>query len=91
MCIEVFLSGERANPLKKTEHNTLYQTNFYNAQNVFLGFQQSETAYWQGPGQAAIAPVPWADNLVASDPTFSWCAAGDAAVRWQTTTIPTSE
>ena len=34
------------------EHNTLYQYNFNNAQNVFAGMQQSKTPYWQGPGSS---------------------------------------
>ena len=63
------------------EHNTLYQANFQSAQNVFLGFQQSETAYWQGSGQATIAPDPWGPVALSSDPDFSWCAGGDAQVR----------
>ena len=63
------------------EHNTLYQANFQGAQNVFLGLQQSETAYWQGNGQATIAPDPWSPLALSSDPDFSWCAGGDAQVR----------
>jgi glucan 1,3-beta-glucosidase len=62
------------------EHNTLYQYNFNSAQNVFSAFQQSETPYWQGPGND-LAPVPWADNLIASDPSFSNCDSDDALCR----------
>jgi glucan 1,3-beta-glucosidase len=58
------------------EHNTLYQYNFNNAENVYAAMQQTETPYWQGNGNVA-APAPWSDNLIASDPTFSECAAGD--------------
>ncbi len=64
-----------------TEHNTLYQVNFHNAQNVFFGFQQSETAYWQGNGSPSIAPDPWSPLALASDPDYSWCSGGDAQCR----------
>ncbi|EED13452.1 exo-beta-1,3-glucanase, putative [Talaromyces stipitatus ATCC 10500] len=59
------------------EHHTLYQYNYNNAKNVVSTFQQSETPYWQGPGND-IAPIPWSSNLIASDPGFSSCASGDA-------------
>jgi glucan 1,3-beta-glucosidase len=63
------------------EHNTLYQANFDNAQNVFLGFQQSETPYWQGNGNPSLNPDPWSPLPLASDPDFSWCSGGDAQCR----------
>ncbi|RFU32374.1 Beta-glucosidase/Glucan 1,3-beta-glucosidase/Glucan endo-1,3-beta-D-glucosidase, partial [Scytalidium lignicola] len=63
------------------EHHTLYQYNFEYAQNVFSGFQQSETPYWQGVGGPDLDPAPWTDNLIDSDPNFSNCAAGDADCR----------
>ncbi|XHG09424.1 hypothetical protein AWENTII_012483 [Aspergillus wentii] len=56
------------------EHHALYQYNFEHAQNVFSALQQSETPYWQGPGNA-LAPAPWADSLTSSDPNYSGCAA----------------
>lgn len=62
------------------EHHTLYQYNFENAHNVFSTMQQSESAYWQGPGNV-LAPAPWQDNLINSDPDFSQCAEGDALCR----------
>lgn len=62
------------------EHNTLYQYNFEYASNVFTALQQSETPYWQGPGND-LAPNPWASNLVASDPSFSECGSTDALCR----------
>ena len=64
-----------------TEHNVLYQINIDSAKNVFLGFQQSETPYWQGVGSDLLAPAPWAASLLPSDPDFSWCAADDAQCR----------
>ncbi|KAH8888367.1 family 55 glycoside hydrolase [Thozetella sp. PMI_491] len=63
------------------EHNTLYQTNFDQASNVFFGFQQSETPYWQGNGSPSLAPDPWSPLPWASDPDYSWCNGGDAQCR----------
>ncbi|KKK20548.1 hypothetical protein AOCH_002606 [Aspergillus ochraceoroseus] len=62
------------------EHHTLYQYNFEGARNVFSALQQSETPYWQGPGNT-LAPAPWQDNVAPSDPDFSQCAANDALCR----------
>ena len=64
-----------------SEHNDLYQMNINQARNVFLGFQQSETPYWQGNGSDVLTPEPWQDALLPSDPDFSWCAPGDAQCR----------
>ena len=64
------------------EHNTLYQYNFRNAQNVFVGMQQSETPYWQGGnGNTQLAPAPWASLSAYGDPDFSNCSGGDATCR----------
>jgi glucan 1,3-beta-glucosidase len=59
--------------------------NIYNAKNVFLGLQQSETAYWQvsGDNTGVINPAPWTNSLLPSEPDFSWCAASDTAVRME--------
>ncbi|KAL5332849.1 pectate lyase superfamily protein-domain-containing protein [Aspergillus crustosus] len=62
------------------EHHTLYQYNFNSAHNVFSTMQQSESPYWQGPGNM-LAPAPWQDNPAPSDPDFSQCAAEDALCR----------
>lgn len=62
------------------EHHTLYQYNFEYARNVFSTMQQSESAYWQGPGNM-LAPAPWQDNMIPSDPNFAQCAADDALCR----------
>ena len=64
-----------------SEHNALYQMNINKAANVFLGFQQSETPYWQGNGSGLLTPAPWSDSLLPSDPDFNWCAADDAQCR----------
>lgn len=63
------------------EHNTLYQYNFYQAENVFTAMQQTETPYFQGYNEDVLAPVPWANNLVASNPTFSNCGSDDTSCR----------
>jgi glucan 1,3-beta-glucosidase len=63
------------------EHNALYQYNFVNAANVFVGMQQSETPYWQGIGGPAAAPDPWTPDSRYSDPDFSNCSADDANCR----------
>ncbi|KAL4897565.1 pectate lyase superfamily protein-domain-containing protein [Aspergillus ambiguus] len=62
------------------EHHTLYQYNFHTARNVFSALQQSETPYWQGPGNV-LAPAPWENSVAVSDPDFSKCAADDAICR----------
>ena len=64
-----------------SEHNTLYQYNFQNAANVFAGMQQSETAYWQGPGSPSLAPAPWTPLTSYGDPDFSNCSGGDSQCR----------
>lgn len=64
-----------------SEHNTLYQYNFNNAANVFVGMQQSETAYWQGVGSPSLAPAPWSTLTSYGDPTFTNCATSDAQCR----------
>lgn len=63
------------------EHNTLYQYNFYQAQNVFTAMQQTETPYFQGYNEDVLAPSPWANDLVASDPDFTNCGVSDTSCR----------
>jgi len=62
------------------EHNTLYQYNFNNAENVYGGMQQCETPYWQGPGNV-LAPNPWTPESDIGDPDFSNCGANDGQCR----------
>lgn len=62
------------------EHHVLYHYNFNRASNVFAGLQQTETPYWQGVA-GKLAPWPWADALIASDPTFKNCGASDTYCR----------
>lgn len=63
------------------EHNTLYGYNLHNAQNVYAGLQQTETAYWQGEGSQQNAPSPWNANPKYGDPNYSWCAKDSQACR----------
>lgn len=63
------------------EHNTLYNYNLRNAENVYAGMQQSETAYWQGVGSLQDAPNPWPPLASYGDPDFSWCARNDQSCR----------
>jgi len=61
------------------EHNTLYQYNFNNAQNVYGGMQQCETPYWQGGN--ILTPDPWTPESNIGDPDFSNCVAGNTQCR----------
>lgn len=63
------------------EHNTLYNYNLHNSQNVFAGMQQAETAYWQGVGAQQNVPAPWTADSRFGDPDFSWCGSGDQSCR----------
>jgi glucan 1,3-beta-glucosidase len=57
------------------EHHSLYQYQFANAANVFAGFIQSETPYWQPSPDAKSQPYP--TNAVLNDPDYNvLCAAG---------------
>lgn len=53
------------------EHHTLYQFQFANTQNIFAGFIQTETPYYQPNPQA---PAPFTSLSSLNDPTFSSCA-----------------
>ncbi|KAL8849242.1 MAG: hypothetical protein Q9221_005772 [Calogaya cf. arnoldii] len=63
------------------EHNTLYEYNLHNAENVYAGLQQSENAYWQGEGSQQNAPNPWTAKPKYGDPDYSWCPKGAQACR----------
>ncbi|KAI1781170.1 hypothetical protein F4818DRAFT_436363 [Hypoxylon cercidicola] len=60
-----------------SEHNTLYQVSIHGADNIFIGFQQSETPYWQGGNSTPTLPDPWAPLALPSDPDFQWCEPED--------------
>ena len=53
------------------EHSVLYQYQFLNAKNVFLGQAQTESAYFQSN---PAAPVPFASLAAWADPVFDQCA-----------------
>lgn len=57
------------------EHHALYQYQFANAQDVFAGFIQTETPYWQPSPDAKSQPYPLSQAL--NDPDYaSACPAG---------------
>jgi glucan 1,3-beta-glucosidase len=65
---------------RDTEHNVLYQVNINKAENVFIGLQEGEAAYWQGKENTRLAPAPWTQSLWDTDPDFAWCQANEAMV-----------
>ncbi|CAF1102178.1 unnamed protein product [Adineta steineri] len=56
------------------EHSVFYQYQFLNAQNIFLGQAQTESAYFQG---VPPAPQPFTSLAAWSDPVFDSCSAND--------------
>lgn len=58
------------------EHSTLYNYQINRAQDVFLGFIQSETPYMQSNPGAKTPYYPQLDRW--ADPTFTICANNDA-------------
>lgn len=57
------------------EHHTLYQYQLVNTQNIYMGFIQTETPYYQ-PNPSA--PIPFVLNTVLSDPNFDVSCAGQS-------------
>ena len=49
------------------EHHTMYQYQLVNTVDIFLGFIQTETAYYQ---PNPVAPIPFTSETAYSDPTF---------------------
>ncbi|KAH8821809.1 beta 1,3 exoglucanase [Xylogone sp. PMI_703] len=58
------------------EHHTLYQYQFANTQNIYMGFIQTETPYYQ-PNPQAPAPFSVVSSL--NDPNFASTCAGKGA------------
>ncbi|KAH8816004.1 pectate lyase superfamily protein-domain-containing protein [Xylogone sp. PMI_703] len=56
-----------------SEHSVMYQYELNNAQNVFLGFMQTETPYYQ---PSPLAPAPFTDSVVSTDPPYTNCLPG---------------
>ncbi|RDW84364.1 hypothetical protein BP6252_01954 [Coleophoma cylindrospora] len=57
------------------EHHTLYQYQLVNTQNIFMGFVQTETPYYQ-PNPSAPAPFTVSSSL--NDPDFATSCAGQS-------------
>jgi hypothetical protein len=49
------------------EHHTMYQYQLHNTVDIFLGFIQTETAYYQ---PNPVAPLPFTSETALSDPVF---------------------
>jgi len=57
------------------EHHALYQYQFSGAKDIFAGYIQTETPYWQPSPDAISQPYPL--NSAISDPVYStFCPAG---------------
>ena len=61
------------------EHSAMYNYQFVNATNVFMGHIQQETAYYQGNPNAL---VPFNPNATWNDPTYDDCVAANCARTW---------
>ena len=57
------------------EHNTLYQFQFANTRNIYGGFLQTETPYYQPVPQA---PAPFSVNSNLNDPDFASSCSGQS-------------
>jgi hypothetical protein len=58
----------------QSEHNTLYQYQLANANNVMMSMIQSETPYWQ---PVPNAPHPFPTQSTWNDPTYDHCFTTD--------------
>jgi glucan 1,3-beta-glucosidase len=63
-----------------SEHNQLYNYQFSNARNVFMGAIQTETAYMQSSPDALQGGFP--PNSLFSDPTFADCTSESCKKTW---------
>ncbi|KAF3932746.1 hypothetical protein ABW19_dt0205660 [Dactylella cylindrospora] len=73
---------ESTNPIwlygTASEHNVLYQYQFTNAANVYMGLIQTETPYYQAN---PIAPLPFSVNSTWNDPDYnSICGSSNPSV-----------
>jgi glucan 1,3-beta-glucosidase len=71
-----------------SEHNVLYQFEFANAKNVFIGMAQTETPYFQSN---PAANVPFKANSDFNDPDFSTCTEGAGCKAWAFRTVKSSD
>jgi glucan 1,3-beta-glucosidase len=70
------------------EHNVLYQYQFANTKNVFVGMMQTETPYFQA-NPAANVPFPSLPTW--HDPDYSKCVTESCKKSWAMRIINTSE
>lgn len=61
------------------EHSVMYDYQFVNARNVFMGHIQHETAYFQGNPNALL---PFTPQDSWHDPTYSDCVQPNCARTW---------
>jgi hypothetical protein len=57
-----------------SEHSTIYQYNFYQAQNVYAGMIQTESPYYQ-PAPQPPAPFSASSENMPGDPDYSICTS----------------
>ncbi|KAF2007153.1 glycoside hydrolase family 55 protein [Amniculicola lignicola CBS 123094] len=57
------------------EHHSIYQYQFANAKDIFAGFIQTETPYWQPKPDAKSSPYPISASL--NDPDYSRACPAD--------------
>lgn len=60
------------------EHCHMYNFHFNNAENVYTGMLQTETAYYQGTDATARPPAPFTAESSLGEPDFSWCGSAGA-------------
>lgn len=62
-----------------SEHSQMYNYQLSNASTVYMSLIQTETAYMQGNPNAS---VPFPQNTVYNDPSFSSCTSDNCARTW---------
>ncbi|KAF2843814.1 glycoside hydrolase family 55 protein [Patellaria atrata CBS 101060] len=71
-----------------SEHNVLYNYQFNNARNVFLGAIQTETPYYQGNPDAT---TPYRSQSALLDPNFATASGNRAKKAWGVRVIDSSD
>lgn len=72
-----------------SEHNQLYNYQVANAQNVFMGFIQSETPYYQSNPNAMVPFTPQKEAW--NDPDFSACTTNACKKSWGLRVLESSD
>ncbi|KAK7957344.1 glycan 1-3-beta-glucosidase precursor [Apiospora aurea] len=63
-----------------SEHSVLYNYQFYNARNIYIGHLQTETPYFQ---PEPVAPAPFSQGKsFAGDPAFDHCTTDTCRMSW---------